>query len=288
MRPRDDAAYTETGDQGRIVNSGEFDGLTPGKAIEEITAWLDSEGRGKATINYRLRDWLISRQRYWGAPIPIVHCEKCGLVPVPESELPIKLPDVEDYSPEGESPLAAAEDWVNTECPKCGAAAKRDTDTMDTFVDSSWYFIRYLDPNNEDAPWGRDAADHWMAVDQYIGGVEHAILHLMYARFFCKALADMGLLGVQEPFQNLFTQGMITRDGAKMSKSKGNTVSPREFVERYGADATRTYICFMGPPVKGGDWTDEGVEGVHRFLARLWRLSREVDEKTSPGAGARN
>ena len=196
------------------------------------------------------------------------------------------LPDVEDYSPEGESPLAAAEDWVNTECPKCGAAAKRDTDTMDTFVDSSWYFIRYLDPNNEDAPWGRDAADHWMAVDQYIGGVEHAILHLMYARFFCKALADMGLLGVQEPFQNLFTQGMITRDGAKMSKSKGNTVSPREFVERYGADATRTYICFMGPPVKGGDWTDEGVEGVHRFLARLWRLSREVDEKTSrPGEG---
>ena len=151
---------------------------------------------------------------------------------------------------------------------------------MDTFVDSSWYFIRYLDPNNEDAPWGRDVADHWMPVDQYIGGVEHAILHLMYARFLCKALADMGLLGIQEPFQNLFTQGMITRDGAKMSKSKGNTVSPREFVERYGADATRTYICFMGPPVKGGDWTDEGVEGVHRFLARLWRVSREVDERT--------
>ena len=281
----DDQAFTESGDAGRIVNSGEFDGLTPGEATEKITAWLDGEGRGKATVNYRLRDWLISRQRYWGAPIPIVHCEKCGLVPVPEDQLPVKLPDIENYSPEGESPLAAAEEWVNTECPRCGAAAKRDTDTMDTFVDSSWYFIRYLDPHNEDEAWGRDAADHWMPVDQYIGGVEHAILHLMYARFFCKALADMGLLDTLEPFRNLFTQGMITRDGAKMSKSKGNTVSPREFVERYGADATRTYICFMGPPVKGGDWTDEGVEGVHRFLARLWRLSREVDEKTTAAKG---
>ncbi|CAN5573877.1 leucine--tRNA ligase [soil metagenome] len=280
----DDVACTETGDSGRIVNSGEFDGLTPAKAIEAITAWLAAEGRGEATVNFRLRDWLISRQRYWGAPIPIVHCDACGLVPVPEDELPVLLPEVDDYAPEGESPLEAATDWVNTECPKCGAAAVRDTDTMDTFVDSSWYFIRYLDPHNEDAPWGREAADHWMPVDQYIGGVEHAILHLMYARFFCKALTDMGLLGVQEPFRNLFTQGMITRDGSKMSKSKGNTVSPREFVERYGADATRTYICFMGPPVKGGDWTDEGVEGVFRFLSRLWRLSREVDEKTSPPA----
>ncbi len=199
---------------------------------------------------------------------------------MPEDQLPVLLPDIEDYAPEGESPLATATDWVNTECPDCGAAARRDTDTMDTFVDSSWYFIRYLDPRNEDAPWARDVADYWMPVDQYIGGVEHAILHLMYARFFCKALADMDLLGSLEPFQNLFTQGMITREGAKMSKSKGNTVSPREFVERYGADATRTYICFMGPPVKGGDWTDEGVEGVHRFLARLWRVSREVDERT--------
>ncbi len=282
--PARDGAYTESGDAGRIVNSDGFDGLTPAEAIEQITAWLADEGKGKPTVNYRLRDWLISRQRYWGAPIPIVHCDACGLVPVPEDELPVLLPDIEEYSPEGESPLAAATDWVNTECPRCGAAAKRDTDTMDTFVDSSWYFIRYLDARNEDEPWGREVADHWMPVDQYIGGVEHAILHLMYARFFTKALADMGLLGVQEPFQNLFTQGMITRDGAKMSKSKGNTVSPREYVERYGADATRTYICFMGPPVKGGDWTDEGVEGVFRFLSRLWRLSREVDEKTQAGA----
>ncbi|MDP9189723.1 MAG: leucine--tRNA ligase [Actinomycetota bacterium] len=278
-----DEAYTETGDAGRIVNSGDFDGLTPGKAIEVITAWLADEGRGESTVNFRLRDWLISRQRYWGTPIPIIHCDACGLVPVPEDQLPVLLPEIEDYSPEGESPLAAAKDWVNTECPRCGAAAKRDTDTMDTFVDSSWYFLRYLDPRNEEAPWGREVADHWMPVDQYIGGVEHAILHLMYARFFIKALADMGLLGVQEPFQSLFTQGMITRDGAKMSKSKGNTVSPREYVERYGADATRTYMCFMGPPVKGGDWTDEGVEGVFRFLARLWRLSREVEQRTGPG-----
>ena len=278
-----DAAYVEKGDAARMVNSGEFDGLAPPEAIERITAWLAEGGRGEATVNYRLRDWLISRQRYWGAPIPIVYCDECGMVPVPHDQLPVLLPDVDDYAPEGKSPLAAAEDWVSTECPHCGAAARRETDTMDTFVDSSWYFIRYLDPANEDAPWGRDVADHWMPVDQYIGGVEHAILHLMYARFLVKALADMGLLGVQEPFQNLFTQGMITRAGAKMSKSKGNTVSPSEIVERYGADATRTYVCFMGPPVKGGDWTDEGVDGVFRFLARLWRLSREVDERTSPG-----
>jgi leucyl-tRNA synthetase len=281
-----DGAYTETGDTGRIVNSGDFDGLTPREALEKITGWLAEEGRGEATVNFRLRDWLISRQRYWGAPIPVVHCETDGLVPVPEDQLPVELPDITDYAPEGESPLAAASDWVNTECPKCGGPAKRDTDTMDTFVDSSWYFIRYLDPRNEQAPWGREAADYWMPVDQYIGGVEHAILHLMYARFFCKALTDMGLLNAQEPFTNLFAQGMITRDGAKMSKSRGNTVSPAEFVDRYGADTTRTYICFMGPPVKGGDWNDQGVEGVFHFLSRVWRLSREVAERTSAGGSS--
>ena len=205
------------------------------------------------------------------------------MVPVPDDQLPVLLPDVEDYAPKGKSPLEAAEEWVRVECPSCGAEARRETDTMDTFVDSSWYFLRYLDAHNTEAPWAREVADHWMAVDQYIGGVEHAILHLMYARFFCKALADMDLLGVQEPFINLFAQGMITRDGAKMSKSRGNTVSPAEYVERYGADAARTYICFMGPPVKGGDWTDEGVEGVFRFLSRLWRLADEVAERTEPG-----
>ena len=289
MKPADgevdpDQPYVEHTEGEVLVNSGEFDGLTSPEAIEKITAWLQSKGLGEPAINYRLRDWLVSRQRYWGAPIPFIHCEKCGLVPVPEDQLPVLLPDIEDYAPKGRSPLAAAEEWVNTECPECGGPAKRETDTMDTFVDSSWYFLRYLDPRNEDAPWGRDATDYWMPVDQYIGGVEHAILHLMYARFFCKALSDMGLLDTQEPFINLFAQGMITRDGAKMSKSRGNTVSPAEIVERVGADAARTYICFMGPPVKGGDWNDQGVDGVFHFLTRLWRLSGEVDERTEAAA----
>ena len=191
----------------------------------------------------------------------------------------MQLPEVDDYAPQGKSPLAAAEDWVATECPRCGKPARRETDTMDTFVDSSWYFIRYLDPGNEEAAWERSAAEHWLPVDQYIGGVEHAILHLMYARFFTKALADVGQLDVQEPFANLFAQGMITRDGAKMSKSRGNTVSPADYVERYGADTARTYICFMGPPERDADWADEGVEGVNRFLLRLWRLCEEVESK---------
>jgi leucyl-tRNA synthetase len=267
---------------GQMSNSGRFDGKHNREAYAEIVAWLESESRGKPAVNYRLRDWLVSRQRYWGAPIPIVYCEECGIVPVPEEQLPVELPEVDDYAPQGKSPLAAAEDWVATSCPRCGAAARRETDTMDTFVDSSWYFIRYLDSGNGEAAWSREAADHWLPVDQYIGGVEHAILHLMYARFFVKALADLGQLGVQEPFANLFTQGMITRDGAKMSKSKGNTVNPGDYVERYGADTARTYVCFMGPPERGGDWTDEGVEGVNRFLSRLWRLCEEVAERTEP------
>jgi leucyl-tRNA synthetase len=277
---KDDEGVPYPGD-GAMVNSGRFDGKDNREAYEEIVAWLASEDRGKASVNYRLRDWLVSRQRYWGAPIPIVYCEQCGMVPVPEEDLPVLLPEIEDYAPKGKSPLAAAEDWVHVACPSCGGDAHRETDTMDTFVDSSWYFLRYLDPRNEDAPWERDTGDYWMPVDQYIGGVEHAILHLMYARFFTKALADMDLLGAEEPFANLFTQGMITRDGAKMSKSKGNVVAPSDYVERYGADSARTYISFMGPPAKGGDWSDEGVEGVFRFLGRLWRLSEEVAEKTA-------
>jgi leucyl-tRNA synthetase len=272
---RDEEGLPYAGD-GAMTGSGRFDGQGNREAYEEIVAWLASEGRGRAAVNYRLRDWLVSRQRYWGAPIPVVYCEECGIVPVPEDQLPVELPEIEDYAPRGRSPLAAAEDWMATECPRCGGAARRETDTMDTFVDSSWYFIRYLDPRNDAAAWDRAAADHWLPVDQYIGGVEHAILHLMYARFFTKALADVGELGVQEPFASLFTQGMITRDGAKMSKSKGNTVSPAEYVERYGADTARTYVCFMGPPERGGDWSDEGVEGVNRFLSRLWRLCEEV------------
>jgi leucyl-tRNA synthetase len=287
---RDEEGLPYPGD-GPMTGSGRFDGRGNREAYEEIVDWLASEGRGESAINYRLRDWLVSRQRYWGAPIPVVYCEACGeegapaIVPVPEDRLPVELPEVDDYSPQGRSPLAAAEDWVSTECPTCGGPARRETDTMDTFVDSSWYFIRYLDPQNAERPWDRAAADHWLPVDQYIGGVEHAILHLMYARFFTKALADIGELEVQEPFANLFAQGMITRDGAKMSKSRGNTVAPSEYVERYGADTARTYVCFMGPPERGGDWTDEGVEGVGRFLARLWRLCEEVDERTEAGDG---
>src|SRR6476646_3934561 len=278
---RDEEGLPYPGD-GQMTGSGRFDGKHNREAYDEIVAWLNQEGRGRQAVNYRLRDWLVSRQRYWGAPIPVVYCAEGGIVPVPEEQLPAELPEIEDYAPQGKSPLAAAEDWVATECPRCGGDARRETDTMDTFVDSSWYFLRYLDAGNDEAAWDRAAADHWMPVDQYIGGVEHAILHLMYARFFTKALADLGQLGVQEPFANLFTQGMITRDGAKMSKSKGNTVSPGDYVERYGADTARTYVCFMGQPERGGDWTDEGVEGVNRFLSRLWRLCEEVEERTNP------
>ena len=270
-----------TGD-GPMINSGRFDGQFNRDAYREIIDWLTAEDRGEAAVNYRLRDWLVSRQRYWGAPIPMVHCESCGIVPVPEADLPVLLPEIEDYAPRGKSPLEAATDWVAVDCPACGGPARRETDTMDTFVDSSWYFLRYLDPGNGEEAFSREIVDHWMPVDQYIGGVEHAILHLLYARFFVKALADDGRLTVREPFANLFTQGMITRDGAKMSKSRGNTVSPAEYVARYGADAARTYVCFMGPPERGGDWTDEGVEGVHRFLARLWRLADDLEVEPAP------
>jgi leucyl-tRNA synthetase len=285
---RDQEGLPYPGD-GPMVGSGRFDGKGNREAYAEIVDWLGSEGRGEPSVNYRLRDWLVSRQRYWGAPIPVVYCDACGedgaaaIVPVPDEQLPVELPEIEDYAPQGKSPLAAAADWVATECPRCGGPARRETDTMDTFVDSSWYFIRYLDSQNQEAAWERAAADHWLSVDQYIGGVEHAILHLMYARFFTKALADLGHINVQEPFANLFAQGMITRDGAKMSKSRGNTVSPGEYIERYGADTARTYVCFMGPPERGGDWSDEGVEGVNRFLSRLWRLCEEVEGRTEAG-----
>jgi leucyl-tRNA synthetase len=271
-----------TGD-GPLTGCGaEFDGKPNREALTEIVAWLDHEGKGHASINYRLRDWLISRQRYWGCPIPIVHCPDCGMVPVPAEDLPVVLPEVDDYAPKGRSPLAAAEDWVNVACPRCGGPAKRETDTMDTFVDSSWYFLRYCDPHNDQAAWDPAVLRDWMAVDQYIGGVEHAILHLLYARFFTKVLADLGHLDVQEPFARLFTQGMITKDGAKMSKSKGNVVSPQAIVERYGADTARCYILFIGPPDQDADWNDDGVRGVHGFLARLWRLAADVAETTEP------
>ena len=263
-----------------LVNSGRFTGMSAVEAKDAIIDWLDQDGRGHRSINYRLRDWLLSRQRYWGCPIPILYCDSCGMVPVPEDQLPVVLPDIEDYVPQGKAPLAAAEDWVNTTCPNCDGPARRETDTMDTFVDSSWYFLRYTDASNDEAAWDPAVTNRWMPVYQYIGGIEHAILHLLYARFFVKALADMGLLETQEPFMRLFTQGMITRDGAKMSKSKGNVVSPQPIVERYGADTARAYILFIGPPDQDADWSDEGVEGVHRFLARLWRLGADVAERT--------
>jgi leucyl-tRNA synthetase len=270
---------------GPVVNSHpDFDGRHNREALEGMNAWLAEQGKGEASINFRLRDWLVSRQRYWGCPIPVVHCPEHGIVPVPEDQLPVVLPDVEDYKPKGKSPLAAAEEWVNTTCPTCGGPAKRETDTLDTFVDSSWYFLRYTDALNGQAPFDPAMTNAWMPVDQYIGGVEHAILHLLYSRFFCKALTDMGVLDVNEPFQNLFTQGMITKDGAKMSKSKGNVVAPRAIIERFGVDTARTYVCFLGPPDQDADWSDEGVEGVHRFLSRLWRLSAEAAEHGSPDA----
>ena len=269
----------------RLVNSEQFTGMPAPEGARAIVAWLEERGLGMPTVNYRLRDWLLSRQRYWGCPIPIVHCGDCGLVPVPDDQLPVELPDVEDYAPKGKSPLAAAEDWVNTPCPRCGGPARRETDTMDTFVDSSWYFLRYCDPDNDEAPWDREILRRWMPVDQYIGGVEHAILHLMYARFFVKALADMDLLDVQEPFARLFTQGMILRDGDKMSKSKGNVVSPREIVERYGADSARCYILFLAAPRDDADWQDEGVGGVYRFLSRLWTAAVEAPDGDSEPEG---
>jgi leucyl-tRNA synthetase len=268
-----DAELPYTGD-GPLINSGPFDGRPNRDALAAIIEWLGSEGRGEPAVNYRLRDWLLSRQRYWGCPIPVVHCPDCGVVAVPDDELPVELPDISDYKPKGRSPLAAAEDWVNTDCPRCGGPAKRETDTMDTFVDSSWYFLRYCDARNDQAPWDRGVVDGWMPVDQYIGGVEHAILHLMYARFFVKALADLDLLGAQEPFARLFTQGMVTRDGAKMSKSKGNVVSPKELVDSHGADTARCYILYVGHPAEGGDWSDDGIEGIHRFLQRLYRAAQ--------------
>ena len=273
-------------EDGELVNSGRFDGMPNREAGRVITEWLGTEHLGRAAVSYRLRDWLVSRQRYWGAPIPIIYCDKCGTVPVPESDLPVLLPEVEDYAPRGQSPIATNEEFVKTACPACGGPARRETDTMDTFVDSSWYFLRYTDPQNGRAPFEPDIVDYWMPVDQYIGGVEHAILHLMYARFFTKVLYDLGLVGFREPFTNLFTQGMIYYKGAKMSKSKGNVVNPDEHVEKYGADTLRLYILFMGPPELDVEWQDQGIEGSFRFLGRVWRLVGEIIEKTKPvGSG---
>ncbi len=268
---------------GRLVNSGEFTGLSNEEAKQRIADTLEATGKGRRTTNWRLRDWNISRQRYWGAPIPVVYCEHCGMVPVPEAQLPVELPlDVKTHE-DGKSPLPHTPEFVNCTCPKCGGPARRETDTMDTFVESSWYFARYTDAHNDKAPFDMEALRYWMSVDQYIGGVEHAILHLLYARFFTKVLRDLGYLpeGISEPFTNLLTQGMVLKDGSKMSKSKGNIVDPTEMIAKYGADTVRLFCLFAAPPERDFDWSDTGIEGAYRFLNRIWRLFAEEQEHLS-------
>ena len=262
-------AYTEAG---VLVNSGEFNGIKNNKAKKAITQWAVDKGFGEFKTQYRLRDWLISRQRYWGAPIPVVYCDKCGIQPVPENQLPVLLPKDVDFSVVGKSPITTSKTFKDTVCPVCGGHAIRETDTMDTFVCSSWYYLRYSDARNDKECFNKDKVNHWLPVDQYVGGIEHAILHLLYSRFFTKALRDCGLLDFDEPFKNLLTQGMVLKDGSKMSKSKGNTVDPDEIFENYGADTARLFILSDSPPARDFDWSDAGVEGCYKFLNRVWRL----------------
>lgn len=261
--------------EGTMINSGKYTGMNNKEAIEEITKDLEADGLGKAQVNYKLRDWLISRQRYWGCPIPMVYCEECGWVPEKEENLPVKLPTDVEFTGKGDSPLKTSKTFGETTCPCCGKKAVREFDTMDTFVDSSWYFLRYCDAHNSEKPFDKKKADYWMNVDQYIGGVEHAILHLLYARFFQMVMHDLGLVDAEEPFDNLLTQGMVIKDGAKMSKSLGNIVSPEEIQAKYGADTARLFILFAAPPEKELDWSDAGVEGSYRFLNRVYRLVQE-------------
>ncbi|MEN3042915.1 MAG: leucine--tRNA ligase [Fervidobacterium sp.] len=256
--------------EGIMINSGPFDGLKSIEGKEAITEYIQTKGFGKKSVQYKLRDWLISRQRYWGAPIPVIYCEKCGIVPVPEKDLPVKLPENVEFLPTGQSPLTLSEEFKHSICPKCGSHAHREVETMDTFVDSSWYYLRYVNPKDDHKPFDTNDVNYWLPVDQYIGGVEHAVLHLLYSRFITKVLYDLGYINFDEPFENLFTQGMIYKDGWKMSKSKGNVVSPDDMIEKYGADTLRMYILFMAPPEKDAEWNDAGIEGVNRFIKRLW------------------
>ncbi|GAB4126656.1 MAG: leucine--tRNA ligase [Ignavibacteriales bacterium] len=264
-----DSAFTEVG---TMINSGKYNGLPSDIGIQKISEDLEAHGIGRRTVNYRLRDWLISRQRYWGTPIPIIHCEKCGEVPVPESDLPVVLPYNVNFKPDGGSPLASSEEFVHTKCPKCNGHAHRDVDTMDTFVDSSWYYLRYLNPKYQDGMFDTNLANKWTPVDTYVGGAEHAVMHLLYARFIHKFLRDIGLVNSDEPFAKLIHQGTITNQGAKMSKSKGNVVDPNSFLENYGSDVFRMYLMFMGPYETGGDWSDKGIVGVDRFIQRLYSI----------------
>ena len=273
-------AYTDA--KGTMINSGEWNGMESSVLKKEAPHIIEKMGIGRKTVNYKLRDWVFSRQRYWGEPIPIVHCPKCGNVPVPEEELPLRLPDVESYEPTGtgESPLAAIEDWVNCKCPECGAAAKRETNTMPQWAGSSWYFLRYVDPHNDNELVSKEKADKYLPVDMYIGGVEHAVLHLLYSRFYTKFLYDIGVIDFDEPFHKLFNQGMITgKNGIKMSKSKGNVISPDDLVRDYGCDSLRMYELFVGPPELDAEWDDRGIEGVYRFLSRFWNLVMDNKDK---------
>ena len=273
-------AYTEA--SGTMINSGDWNGMESAVLKKEAPHIIEKMGIGRKTVNYKLRDWVFSRQRYWGEPIPIVHCPKCGNVPVPEEELPLRLPDVKSYEPTGtgESPLAAIEDWVNCKCPKCGAAAKRETNTMPQWAGSSWYFLRYVDPHNDNELVSKEKADKYLPVDMYIGGVEHAVLHLLYSRFYTKFLYDIGVIDFDEPFHKLFNQGMITgKNGIKMSKSKGNVISPDDLVRDYGCDSLRMYELFVGPPELDAEWDDRGIEGVYRFLSRFWNLVMDNKDK---------
>ncbi|MEG1566387.1 MAG: leucine--tRNA ligase [Anaerovoracaceae bacterium] len=265
--------------EGTMINSGEFTGMNNKEAIEKMIAFLEDKNIGKRTVNYRLRDWLISRQRYWGTPIPMIYCDDCGWVPEKEENLPVMLPTDVELTGKGESPLKTSKTFSEVTCPKCGKKAHREMDTMDTFLDSSWYFLRYCDPKNDNEAFALDKVKYWMDVDQYIGGVEHAILHLMYSRFFQMALYDLGLVSTEEPFKNLLTQGMVNKDGKKMSKSIGNVVSPEEIIKKYGADTARLFILFAAPPDRELDWSDAGVEGSYRFLNRVYRLVFEFTEK---------
>lgn len=270
-----DCAYV---DDGVMVNSSQFNGLSNREAMEKIADWMEEKKIGRRSTHFRLRDWLISRQRYWGAPIPIVYCEKCGEVLLPEKDLPVLLPENVAFKPTGRSPLVDCAEFLNTTCPKCGGPAKRETDTMDTFVDSSWYFLRYISPKEKNRAFDANLVNKWLPVDQYIGGVEHAILHLLYSRFIVKVLCDLKYIDFKEPFKSLFTQGMIVKNGAKMSKSKGNTVAPDYIIEKYGADVMRLYILFMGPPEKDAEWQDEGLQGAWRFIQRALRLVDMLNE----------
>jgi leucyl-tRNA synthetase len=270
-------------EDGKLRDSAQFSGMPHEEGAKEIVDWLGTRGRGRPAVSFRLRDWGFSRQRYWGAPIPIVYCDDCGLVPVPEDELPVLLPEVEDYKPKGIPPLAQAEEWVQVPCPQCGKDGRREVETMDTFVDSSWYFLRYCDPHNDQAAYDREIADYWMPVDHYTGGVDHATVHLIYARYFQKVLNELGLSGHREPFKRFFGNGFVTQGGSKISKRKGGSATPDDLVVEYGADASRLAVLFIGPADQDMEWTQSGVEGMQRFVRRLWRVVNEVAERAPSG-----